>query len=262
MSQFGQELSPNDAPALPLWIDGRAYLLMADQFQTVINAKGQPVRRVPLYGDDAVAIALASTRLALPVWRKQAVEDRNACFKNLHDLLCRFRGHFCDLLSEEAGFSHELAEAELERSLAAISGRVTEIHELHELHKKDGIAAVASDSLAPLAAPLVCAVEALAAGWGVVLKPSSKAPSALFAMAEVFSRAGFPAGLVNCVHGDEQVMRALCSQPEIGALAFAGGADISQKVAAWAGQGNVPCIAGAPDGVSLGQWRTLLGYGA
>ena len=27
MSDFGTELSPNDAPALPMWIDGRAYLL-------------------------------------------------------------------------------------------------------------------------------------------------------------------------------------------------------------------------------------------
>lgn len=254
MSQFGQELSPNDAPALPLWIDGHAYLLMAEQFQSVLNARGQVVRRVPLYGDDAVAIAAQSTARALDLWRVMTLAQRENCFQQLHELLGRYRGHFCKLLAEEAGFSHELAEAELNQVLAAIAGRLT------ELHDTSGVAAVASDSLAPLAAPLTCTVDALAAGWGVVLKPSAKAPSALFMIAELCSRAGFPAGLVNCVHGDEAAMRALCSRPPIAALAFAGGAEITRRIAALAQEGRMPCVAGSPDRELQRQWRTLLGY--
>ena len=256
MSQFGQELSPNDAPALPLWIDGHAYLMMAEQFLTVINAKGEAVRRVPLYGEAAVVAAADSTEQAVRVWQVMSPEAQAECFKSLHDLLARFRGHLCGLLADEAGFSHELAEQELARALAAIAGRINSVH------ASASIAAVASDALAPLAAPLTCAVDALAAGWGVLLKPSTKAPSALFAMAEIFSRAGFPAGLINCVHGDEQVIRALCANKKVKALAFAGGADLSQKMAAMAGQHEMPCISGAPDGALQSQWRALLGYTA
>ena len=256
MSQFGQELSPNDAPALPLWIDGHAYLMMAEQFQTVINAKGEAVRRVPLYGEAAVAVAADSTEKAVQVWQAMTPEQRGECFKCLHDLLARFRGHLCGLLVDEAGFSHELAEQELTRALAAIAGRVNAVH------ASASIAAVASDALAPMAAPLMCAVDALAAGWGVLLKPSSKAPSALFAMAEIFSRAGFPAGLINCVHGDEQIIRALCVNTKVKALAFAGGADLSQKISSMGGQHEMPCISGAPDSALQSQWRALLGYTA
>lgn len=253
MSQFGQELSPNDAPALPLWIDGHAYLLMAERFQSVVNGKGQVVRRVPLYGDDAVAIAAQSTSRALDSWRAMASAQREGCFEQLQELLARYRGHFCKLLEEEAALSRELADAELSQALAAITGRPT------EWHGTGGVAAVASDSLAPLAAPLACTVDALAAGWGVVLKPSAKAPSALFMIAELCSRAGFPAGLVNCVHGDEAAMRALCTRPPIAALAFAGGADLVPRIAALANEGGIACVAGSPHPDLQQQWRTLLG---
>lgn len=253
MSQFGQELSPNEAPALPLWIDGHAYLLMAEQFQSVLNAKGQVVRRVPLYGDDAVAIAAQSTSRALELWRAMTSEQRAGCFQQLQELLARYRGHFGKLMEEEAALSHELADAELNQALAAISGRST------ECLGTGGVAAVASDSLAPLAAPLACLVDALAAGWGVVLKPSAKAPSALFMIAELCSRAGFPAGLVNCVHGDEAAIRALCTRRPIAALAFAGGAEIAQRIAALASAGGIPCVAGSPGAALHQQWRTVLG---
>lgn len=254
MSQFGQELSPNDAPALPMWIDGHAYLLMAEQFHAVLNAKGQTVRRVPLYGDDAVAIAVASTTKAIESWRALPVEVRENCFQALHELLARYRGHLCTLLEDEAGLSHELAERELDQALAAISGRLSVLHEV------TGIAGVAGDSLAPLAGPLSCAVEALAAGWGVVLKPSPKAPSALFASAELFTRAGFPNGLVNCIHGDEQAMRALCNNAQIGLLSFSGADSLSQRIAALAAAAGKPYVGGVADGALQKRWRELLGY--
>lgn len=253
MSQFGQELSPNDAPALPLWIDGRAFLMMAEQFHSVINAQGQAVRRVPLYGADAVVIASQSTEKAVVAWAALPPTEREACFQSLHELLTRYRAHFERLLVDEAGLSQELAAAEVDQALTAMTNRLT------GPQTRTGIAAVAADSLAPLATPLACAIDALAAGWGVILKPSTKAPSALFASAELFSRAGFPAGLVNCVHGDEAVMRALCGQAEISALAFAGGPELSQRIAALAAEAGKPCAAGA---ALHSQWSALLGYAA
>lgn len=254
MSQFGQEFSlGDDAPALPLWIDGRAFLMMAEQFHTVIDAQGRAVRRVPLYGADAVVIASRSTSQAVAAWAAVPAAKRETCFQSLHDLLVKFREHFERLLADEAGLSQELAAAELDQALAAIANRPA------GRQTGSGVAAVASDALSPLAAPLACAIEALAAGWGVILKPSTKAPSALFASAELFSRAGFPAGLVNCVHGDEAVMRALCAEPSVAALAFAGDPGLAQRIAAIAAEHRKPCVAGASP---HGEWSRLLGDAA
>lgn len=258
MSQFGQELTPNDAPALPLWIDGHAYLMMADGFLPVIDAKGKTVRKVPLYGEEAVRIAATSAADARAAWQTMPGEARERCFRELHELLARYRGHLCKLLEDEAGLTHQAAEDELEQALVALAGR------LSECHAGSGVAAVAADQQAVLAGPLACAAEALAAGWAVVLKTSPKAPSALFALAELFTRAGFPAGLVNCVHGDEAAMRALAGSAQIGALAFAGSAALAERVGQLAVAANKPYAGGVyagPSGKALiAAWRPLLGY--
>lgn len=253
MSRFGKQLTPDDAPALPLWIDGHAYLMMAEQFLDVQDASGQVVRRVPLYGEEAVAIAVASAQKALPAWQAQSPEQRLACRRELHELLTRYRAHLAKLLAAECACSPELADAELEQALAAVAALPL------PQGNDGGIAAVLGDALAPLAGPLACALDALATGRCVILKPSPKAPSALFACAELFSRAGYPPGVVNCVHGDEQAVRALCGNAGVDAVVFTGSETLAVRIgeiALAAGKG----YAGGRSGEILqNEWRRCLG---
>lgn len=253
MSRFGKQLTPDDAPALPLWIDGHAYLMMAEQFLDVQDASGQVVRRVPLYGEAAVAIAVASTQKAVPAWHAQSPDQRQACRRELHELLARYRAHLGKLVASECAWSPELAEAELEQSLAAVAASPA------RQDNGTGIAAVLGDALAPLAGPLACALDALAAGRGVILKPSPKAPSALFACAELFSRAGFPPGAVNCVHGDEQAVRALCGSAAVGAVAFAGNETLAGRIGEIARAGGKCYAGGMPGEILQNEWRRCLG---
>ena len=270
----GQELSPDDAPALPLWIDGHAYLLMADRFHNVVDGAGRVLRRVPLYGDDAVAIAVTSTERAVPVWRAADVAMRGENFRNLYELLARYRAHLARLIAEESGFSNEQAEAELEQALATVGDMAANLSAAlgavpgsagsaaNESNAAVRVAAVLGDAQAPLAGPLMCVLEALAAGRGVVLKPGPVAPSALFAIAELFTRAGFPKGIVNCVHGDEAAVRALCSHSGVSALAFCGAPALAGRVAAMAQEAGCRHAVGAPGGKLQSEWRRCLGLAA
>jgi len=61
----------------------------------------------------------------------------------------------------------------------------------------------------PLLAPLRLAVPSLMAGAVVVIRPSPETPSALFALAELTARCGFPDGVLNIVHGGEAVVDGL-----------------------------------------------------
>ena len=54
---------------------------------------------------------------------------------------------------------------------------------------------------------------------------------ALFACAELFSRAGFPKGIVNCIHGDEDAVKALAAHPDIVAMAFVGDEPLAVRLA-------------------------------
>jgi acyl-CoA reductase-like NAD-dependent aldehyde dehydrogenase len=253
MSAFGPKVQADGASVLPLWIDGHAYLAMADHFFDVTGADGNTLRRVPLCGEEAVRVALDSAAAGLARWRGFSAEQREACFVELHALLERYRGHIANLVAEEAQLSHELAEAELAAALAGVSGIVA------GPAGGAGIAVIIGDATAPLAGPAACAVEALAAGWVVIFKPSPRAPSALFALAEIFTRAGFPPGAVNLVQGDEAAVAAFCAGDTVGALAFAGSDAVAGKVRAIAAAAGQTLVGGMPDDSLLAAWRRQLG---
>jgi succinate-semialdehyde dehydrogenase / glutarate-semialdehyde dehydrogenase len=255
----GAELSPDDAPALPLWVDGHAYLLMADRFHDVVDVAGRVLRRVPLYGEDAVAIAAPAAQRAIAGWRATDVLEREVCFRQLDELLARYRGHLARLIAEESGMDHERADAELKDALATIAGVIAGPHERLDPTGRGDVAAVLGDAGSPLAGPLACAVDALAAGWGVVLKPSPRAPSALFACAELFSRAGFPKGIVNCIHGDEDAVKALVAHEDVAALAFVGDGALASRIGVIADAADCTFVAGENRGALESAWRRCLG---
>lgn len=253
MSAFGPKVQADGAAALPCWIGGHAYLAMAALFFDVRGPDGTVLRRVPLCGEEPVQASIQAAQIGLRNWRGMAAERRAACFAELHSLLERYRGHLAKLIGEECALSHDLADAEVGQTLAAVSGLVA------APMSGAGIAAVLGDALTPLAGPAACTVEALLAGRAVILKPSPKAPSALLALAEIFSRAGFPDGLVNLVHGDEAVVYALCGSEAVTAVACAGGDRVADKVRAIAAETGQPYVGGLPNDELVAAWRRCLG---
>lgn len=253
MSKFGTEFAPQGAPALPLWIGGHAFLTVTEAFFDVRAADGKVLRRVPLCGAAEVATAVDNAQAAVPAWRALDASARAAAFATLHDLLARYRGHLARLLVEEAGLSEAAADAEMGRALAAVSGILPT-----PAGCGGDVVAVLNDQSAPLAEPLACTVEALLAGNAVLLKPSPKAPSALLALAELFTRAGFPAGTVNLVQGDEAAVRALADNTQITAIACLAEDAVCRAVSGMLSGAGKVLVAGRGD-ATLAHWRTRLG---
>jgi acyl-CoA reductase-like NAD-dependent aldehyde dehydrogenase len=69
---------------------------------------------------------------------------------------------------------------------------------------------VVLDADRPLAGFAEAIAPALMAGATVVVKPSPKAPSAVFALTELTSRCDWPAGVVNLLQGDMAALEGLC----------------------------------------------------
>jgi len=219
----------NDDPlALPLWINGHAYLTMTDGFFDVRNAQtGEVLRRTPLCGADVAAKAVAAAQGACAAWAAEPAPARAALLAAVADALAGYADHFARLIGDETGKDEALAAAEVAEAvallraaspaggLAGCAGRVV---------------AVVNDDRAPLAGLLSYVVPALAGGATVVAKPSPKAPSAAFAFAELTARAGVPAGVFNILQGDEAAIAGLCAQSDLGSLAFAGDAALGAKV--------------------------------
>jgi succinate-semialdehyde dehydrogenase/glutarate-semialdehyde dehydrogenase len=224
--------------AIPLWINGHAYLTMAPAFFDVRDVRsGKVRRRTPLCGAAEALAAVESAHNALAAWAALTVEARATLLAALADALAGYAEHFAGLIAEETGKDAVAAAAEVSAALQVLRTATAST-----AATGGGVVAVVSDDRAPLLGPLRQAAPALLAGATLVLKPSPKAPSAVFALAELTARSGFPGGVVNILQGDLAAIEGLCAAAEVSLLLFAGDPALGSKVAAIASRHGKPFV--------------------
>lgn len=217
--------TPDGPTAIPLWVNGHAFLTVNDSFFDVINpATGAALHRVPLCGADEAATAVGAARAAQPAWAAMGLVARRICLGKLAEGLENYAGHFAKLLMQETGFAEAQAAAEVATAIAAL--RADTVGE-------SGVAAVVVDASRPLAGFAEVAAPALMAGATLVVKPSPKAPSALYALCELSARAEWPGGVLNLLQGDSAAIAGLCAQ-DIDRLVYVGEAGLGEQVRAFA----------------------------
>ena len=193
-------MHPDDVLAIPLWINGHAYLTLAPAFHEVRNpASGEVLRRTPLCGAAVVQQAVAAAAAAVAPWAAQPEAERAARVTALGDALSAYADHFTRLIVEESG--HDAAQAADEVAAA--------ITLLRSSPAGDAAGVVAVVGEAPLLSSLRIAVPALLGGATLVVRPPPAMPSAIFALAELSGRCAFPPGVLNVVHGAEALIDGL-----------------------------------------------------
>lgn len=215
------EFAPEGPMAIPLWINGRAYLTVGERFFDVVNpSTGQALRRVPLCGADEAGEAVAAARDAQPTWAAMGLPAREVCLSQLAEALDRYAGHFAKLITQDTGADETRAASEVVSAVAALrSGRVGET----------GVLGLVADASQPLAGWVEALVPGLLAGATWVLKPSPQAPSAAYAFCELTARVEWPAGVLNLLQGDSAAIQGLCAAG-IDRLVFAGAPSLAAPV--------------------------------
>lgn len=225
------EFAPEGPMALPLWINGHAYLTVGDAFFDVSNPKtGEAIRRVPLCGANEAAEAVKAARAAQPEWAEMGMPARRVCLNALADALDRYTGHFAKLLQQEADIDEAAARAEVELAVAAL--RATAVGDT-------GVIGLVVDAVKSLAGFAEALAPAVLAGASVVVKPSPRAPSAIYALCELSARAEWPAGVLNLLQGDTAAIEGLCVAA-VDRLVFAGDAALGAQVGAIAAAAGTP----------------------
>ena len=227
------EFSPEGPTAIPMWINGHAFLTVTNDFFDVINpATGEAVHRVPLAGASEAAEVVAAARAAQPAWAEMGMNARRVCLGKLADALENYSGHFAKLLIGETGFEQAQAQAEVAAAIAALRGTAVD---------ETGVAALVIDATRPLAGFAEAAAGALLAGATVVVKPSPKAPSAAYALCELSSRVDWPAGVLNLLQGDTAAIAGLCAA-DIDRLVYAGKAALGVQIGVYAEAAGKPFV--------------------
>ncbi|MFN4342615.1 MAG: aldehyde dehydrogenase family protein [Azonexus sp.] len=217
------EFAPEGPMAIPMWVNGHAFLTLPGNFYTVTNpATGEAIRRVPLCGASEAAPAVQAAQAAQPGWAAMGMPARRVCLGRLADALERYAGHFAKLLMQDGGIDDSQATAEVGEAVAALrDDRVGQT----------GVIGLVLDAERPLAGFAASMAPALLAGATLVVKPSPKAPSAVFALCELTSRAEWPAGVVNLLQGDQAAIEGLCASG-IDCLVYRGHAALGAQVGA------------------------------
>ncbi|TAL94230.1 MAG: aldehyde dehydrogenase family protein [Rhodanobacter sp.] len=96
-----------------------------------------------------------------------------------------------------------------------------------------GVVAIISPWNFPIAIPAWKIAPALAYGNCVVFKPAELVPGSAWALADIISRAGLPAGMFNLVMGPgSRVGQTLISHPDVNAVSFTGSVGTGRRVMA------------------------------
>lgn len=100
-----------------------------------------------------------------------------------------------------------------------------------------GVCALISPWNWPVQTPVIKAIYAIAAGCTVLSKPSDASPISSIILAEVFEKAGVPAGVFNLIIGrGSEVGAAMSTHPEVDMISFTGSTSAGARVGEAAAQ--------------------------
>ncbi len=183
--------------------------------------------------DDAIAAANA----ALPAWAAATPQFRAEILERVGLELMARREELGELLSREEGkilsegigeatraaqlFKFYAQEALRVEGLAIASTRPGVRIEVR--HEPVGVVGMITPWNFPIAIPAWKIAPALAFGNTVVFKPAELTPGCAWALAEILSRAGVPAGVFNLVMGSGRIVGdAIARSPGVNAVTFTG----------------------------------------
>ncbi|RHW76023.1 CoA-acylating methylmalonate-semialdehyde dehydrogenase [Colwellia sp. RSH04] len=230
---------------VPLIIGGEKIRSKSDVWLDVLNpATQEVVARVPVATREEVAAAVESAQEAFKSWSKVSLTNRMRIMLNFQQLVKEHTQELAELVTLEHGKTLPDAEGEVGRALEAIENAcsVTRLQlgemannaatgvDTYTLNKPLGVGLGITAFNFPLMLPAFMFPPAIACGNTFVLKPSEQDPSSTIRFVELALEAGIPAGVLNVVHGDANVVNQLIESDEVKAVSFIGSTNIGTKV--------------------------------
>ena len=114
--------------------------------------------------------------------------------------------------------------------LGELANNVANGVDTYTLNQPLGVCAGITPFNFPAMIPLWMFPMAIATGNTFVLKPSEQDPIVTMRLCELALEAGVPPGVLNVVHGGEDVVNAICDHPDIKAISFVGSTKVGTHV--------------------------------
>jgi malonate-semialdehyde dehydrogenase (acetylating)/methylmalonate-semialdehyde dehydrogenase len=237
--------SAANSPHVGDWINGGAVHIGASQYINLFNpSSGEVIAQVPVNDASVVDRAVQSASAAFATWSRVPVLQRGKILFSYRELLTRHSEDLVQLICEENGKTFEEAKGDVARGIEVVEfatgvphllkgERLSELAsniDAETIRQPLGVCAGITPFNFPAMVPMWMYPLAIACGNSFVLKPSEKTPLTANRLAELFSQAGLPDGVFNIVHGQKEVVDALCVHPDVSAVSFVGSSHVAEHV--------------------------------
>jgi malonate-semialdehyde dehydrogenase (acetylating) / methylmalonate-semialdehyde dehydrogenase len=237
--------APSKIPVVQLLIGERFVESKSSRWADVVNPATQSIlARVPFSTPEEVDAALGAAKKAFQSWRKVPIGARARIFLKYQQLIREHTQELAELLTAEQGKTLADAEGDVFRGLEVVEQAANigtlQLGELaqnvasnvntHTVLQPLGVCVGITPFNFPAMIPLWMFPMAIACGNTFVLKPSEQDPMVSMRLVELALEAGLPPGVLNVVHGGEDVVNALCDHKDVSAVSFVGSTRVGTLV--------------------------------
>ncbi|AEI44628.1 CoA-acylating methylmalonate-semialdehyde dehydrogenase [Paenibacillus mucilaginosus] len=227
------------------WIGGRWTPSESDRCEPVYNpATEEVIAQVPLSTKGDVDLAVRTAKEAFAVWSRTPVPRRARILFRYQQLLVEHWEELAKLVTLENGKSYSEAYGEVQRGIECVEFAAGAPNLMMGRQLPDiatglesgmyrypvGVVGGITPFNFPMMVPCWMFPLAIACGNTFVLKPSERTPLLANRLAELFTEAGLPDGVLNIVHGAHDVVNGMLEHPGIGAVSFVGSQPVAEYV--------------------------------
>ena len=227
------------------YVNGARVAGTSERFGDVFDpATGEVAARVPLASASETARVIDAAAAAFPAWRDTPPLRRAAILFRFKELLDRHTDEIAQLIAAEHGKVLNDARGSLTRGIEVVEFACGAPHLLkgtfsenvgtnvdsHSVRQPVGVCAGITPFNFPAMVPMWMFPMAIACGNTFVLKTSERVPSTALRLAELFSEAGLPPGVLNVVNGDKEAVDTLLTHPDVAAISFVGSTAVAEYI--------------------------------
>jgi aldehyde dehydrogenase (NAD+) len=204
-------------------------------------ATSETITKVILADEVDTTRAIDAANKAFKTYAKVSLETRKEYLQRIYDVMATKMDKLAEIVALEYGAPQWFTQFAIQDALRSWQvAKEQVIPENFSYDLKEGTTVVLDPvGVAGLISPwnisiwfmCVKASTALAAGCTVVMKPSELSPLQNNAMAEIFAEANLPAGLINVLHGDGDVVgNTIITSMGINKISFTGSTTVGKMI--------------------------------
>jgi len=207
-------------------------------------ARGTVIARAPLSSRADLDAAVRAAAAAFPGWSETPPVVRARAMFRFRHLLDEHLEELARLVTTEHGKTLDEARGSVRRGIECVEvacgapsmlmgyglENVAPDLDCQVMRQPLGVTAAIAPFNFPAMVPLWFLPFAVACGNTFVLKPSEQVPLSQQRIFELLERCDLPPGVVNLVHGGQEVAEAICDHPDIRAVSFVGSTRVARAV--------------------------------